>query len=390
VNAGTARRLSRRDLAVDRALADIAGSFKFLLDVTPTNLEEARAGFLDHVDETPRFEYRPLEDDPEVIRARLDTVDPEAVDDEALSHLAQAKHRELCLQVEMLAARGTATFRTLSVELFGAVAPSLLAQAEELLRITDAAVPAGEWLDAGAFAERAERELDFYREHHPDLAEHIQVRPDCSAIMVSEANLLIPTSARVASVRADAILQHEIGTHIVTYVNGARQPIRLLAGLAGYDETQEGLALVAEYLVGGLTVTRLRQLAGRVVAVDRMLHGDTFAGVHRLLVATWFSPGAAFVTTMRAFRSGGLTKDAVYLRGLVALVAHIGAGHGIEVLLLGKMPLDAVPIVEALRDRGALVGPTLVPRYAMTAETRLRLDAIRPETTVADLVGSAR
>ena len=53
---------------------------------------------------------------------------------------------------------------------------------------------------------------------------------------------------------ATALLQHEIGTHVVTHVNGSRQPLRLLgAGLAGYDETQEGLAVFAEYLVGGLT-----------------------------------------------------------------------------------------------------------------------------------------
>jgi uncharacterized protein (TIGR02421 family) len=294
------------------------------------------------------------------------------------------------LQAEMLAARNAAAFRTLSTELYGAVAPSLLAEAEEVLRVTDPAVPVGEWLDAHAFAALAERELTYYRDHHPDLSVQVEVRADCAAIMVSDGSLLVPTSAKVAAVRANAILQHEIGTHVVTYVNGSRQPIRLLAGLAGYDETQEGLALLAEHLVGGLTVTRLRQLAARVVAVHLMLEGETFATVHRAVVAAGFSPGAAFVTTMRAFRSGGFTKDAVYLRGLTALVAHVGAGHGIDVLLLGKMPLDAVPIVETLRDRGALVGPTLVPRYVMTPETRHRLDAIGPETTVVDLLGSAR
>ncbi len=37
-------------------------------------------------------------------------------------------------------------------------------------------------------------------------------------------------------------------------------------GLAGYEETQEGLAVLAEFLVGGLSPHRLRQLAVRVVA----------------------------------------------------------------------------------------------------------------------------
>ena len=47
-----------------------------------------------------------------------------------------------------------------------------------------------------------------------------------------------------------ALLHHEVGTHLVTHVNGTHQPIKVLGvGLAGYDETQEGLAVLAEYLV---------------------------------------------------------------------------------------------------------------------------------------------
>ena len=40
--------LSETDLAVDRALADIATSFRFLYDVTPVDLVAARDGVLGH------------------------------------------------------------------------------------------------------------------------------------------------------------------------------------------------------------------------------------------------------------------------------------------------------------------------------------------------------
>ena len=384
---GTLAGLSSHDLALDHALAELDASFQFLLDVTPINLMDARASFLGGGADAPPFAYRELED-PDVIRARLDGIDPESVEDHTLSHLFRAKHRELCLQAEMLAARETHLFRTLSIELYGAVSPSLLEQAEAILDQSDPTVPAGDWLDADEFARRADEELAWYRGHHPDLEAQVKVRRDCSAVMVSSGNLLIPTTARVASSRVDAILQHEIGTHVVTFVNGARQPIRLLAGLAGYDEAQEGLALLAEHLVGGLTPGRLRQLAARVVAVQRMLDGESFRGVHAALTAAGFSPGAAFVTTMRAFRSGGFTKDAVYLRGLANLLAHVGAGGAIEPLLLGKMSLEALPLVEELRERGALIGPTLLPRYLVLEGASRRLGAIHSDTTVLDLVRS--
>ena len=39
---------------------------------------------------------------------------------------------------------------------------------------------------------------------------------------------------------------------------------------------------------------------------------------------------------MRVFRSGGMTKDAIYLRGLVELLEHLGAGGSLDPLWLGK------------------------------------------------------
>ena len=41
----------------------------------------------------------------------------------------------------------------------------------------------------------------------------------------------------------------------------------LVDTMAGYEELQEGLAVLAEYLVGGLNRTRMQQLAARVLAI---------------------------------------------------------------------------------------------------------------------------
>jgi hypothetical protein len=49
-------------------------------------------------------------------------------------------------------------------------------------------------------------------------------------------------------------MQHEVGTHVLTHHNGLAQPLTQLAsGLAGYEELQEGIAVLAEYLAGGLS-----------------------------------------------------------------------------------------------------------------------------------------
>lgn len=380
--------LSPDDLVVDHELADIALGFRFLLDVTPVNGNVAREAFVAGRADQPAFEYRTLEDDPTVIRSRLDGVAVDAVVDDTVRELLQAKQRELELQLEMLSARGTEAFRSMSIELYGTVAPPLLATAQGILEgVPSAGVPARDlWLDADTFAARAEAELDRYRASDPDLSVYVEVRSDCSEIMVSNGVLLIPSAARVHESRVDALLQHEIGTHAITFVNGSMQPLKLLAsGLAGYDETQEALALLSEHLVGGFTAKRLRQIAARVVAVDLMLDGASFRVVYDSMLAYGFSPGSSFAIAMRVHRSGGLTKDAVYLRGLSDLLDHLGTGGSLDVLWLGKLALRSAPQVQALRDRRAIGRAHLLPRYLADPGPQQRLDRLGAGLTPNDL-----
>jgi uncharacterized protein (TIGR02421 family) len=383
--------LSAEDLAVDRELADIAQSFRFLLDVTPINAGDARERFLSSDAEGPEFDYRALDDDPAVIAKRLEAVEVEAVANHTLSSLLRDKRRELELQLELLRARGTRDFLALSIELYGTVSPALLEQAEGLLRDLEPSRAAGPWLDAAAFGRRAQAEIDRYCEGVPDLAVHVEIREDCSGIMVSNGDLLVPSELRISERRVDALLQHEIGTHIVTYVNGSRQPLRVLAsGLAGYEETQEGLAVLAEYLIGGLTGGRVRQIAARVVAVHQMVEGRSFRSVHRALCDAGFASTEAFSIAMRVYRAGGLTKDAVYLRGLSDLVTHVGGGQSLDVLWLGKMALSSAPLVEELWLSGALIAPLIRPLYLDDSEVQDRITGLAHVTSLADLlVGSS-
>jgi uncharacterized protein (TIGR02421 family) len=380
--------LAPGDLAIDRELADIALGYRFLLDVTPVDLIGVRRRFVDD-GEAPEFSYRPLEDDVAVVADRLAKVAAQTVEDATLSHLVRAKQREVALQLEMLRCRGSTDFLPLSIELYGAVSPSLLATAEHLLDEIELPARDGQQaLDAVTFARRVETELDRYRAVFPEIEVRVDVRDDGTGVLFTNGVLLIASTARVPISRVDALLQHEVGTHVVTYVNGMRQPLRLLAaGLAGYEETQEGLAVLAEHLVGGLTAGRLRQLAARVVAVHQMVEGASFAEVHRALVHAGVQQGPAFSIAVRVFRAGGLTKDAVYLRGLIDIMTHLRAGHDLEVLWVGKMALADAPLVEELRSRQVLVQPTLRPRYLDDPAARSRLRRAATITSLGDLIG---
>src|SRR5690606_17267321 len=187
-----------------------------------------------------------------------------------------------------------------------------------------------------------------------------------SLMMVSHGRLYLDAELRLPSARLQPLVQHEIGTHVVTHYNGARQPLRQLSvGLAQYDPLQEGLGVLAEYLSGYLPGERLRILAARVVAADMAVHRQGIPQIFaRLHERHGFATDEAFDIAVRALRGGGLTKDAVYLRGLCELLDDLGRDGAFEQLFIGKFALRHRHALERLAGEGWVIPPRLLPRYA--------------------------
>jgi uncharacterized protein (TIGR02421 family) len=206
--------------------------------------------------------------------------------------------------------------------------------------------------------------------------------------MVTHGRLLVPASAVFRSKRVDALIQHEVGTHIVTYENGRAQPLKLLTvGLPGYDETQEGLALLAEFVSGGLDPLRLRLLAARVIAVDRLIKGADFLEIFsELREVHSMAPKTAWNVSIRVARSGGLTKDVIYLRGISRVLEFVAQRKTIEPLLVGKLSLDDLPLVEELIERETLRSPWIRPRWTEGEGAKERLERAYEGMRVGELI----
>ena len=80
---------------------------------------------------------------------------------------------------------------------------------------------------------------------------------------------------------------------------------------------------------------------------------------------------------MRAHRSGGMTKDALYLGGLTRLLTYLQEGGRLDPLLVGKISLADEPLVADLLERGVLVEPPLRPRFLESREALDRLARIQ-------------
>ncbi len=369
---------------IDQELGEVAESFDFLLKATPTNSTAAWEEFKKNgYRTTPVFHYRPLPYDPNLLKRRLFGIEIERIEDPTLGQLFWEKQLEIDRELSAIRDLNTRDFLPTSLQLYGGAD-------EELVRLAECIfdrAPTDEDRDsshdrvnAKTFIARARDEIDHYHQRLGTFNATVEVSDSiASGVMVSHAKLLIAPDLKLRPKRIAPLLHHEVGTHLLTYFNGRSQPFRqLYTGLAGYEELQEGLAVMAEYLSGGLTTNRLRTLAGRVIAVRSMMDRRPFPETFALLSEEYhLSPRKAFVTTLRAYRAGGLTKDVIYFRGLRELHAHLAAGHDIEPLYVGKIALHHLPYLQELRRRGIIAAPAILPRFWDDKRIRKRLEDLR-------------
>ncbi|QOY62910.1 DUF1704 domain-containing protein [Lysobacter sp. H21R4] len=362
---------------VDAALARMDGEVDWLLALSPIGNDALWAAFQDSGrTQIPPLQYIDLETDLAAARARLQALPVHEIESPLLSGLLAEKQRELERQIELVRLRGTDGFINASLDLFGGVEPRLLKLANQILE----EVELGEGLPADAGIDEVmaavEDELAWYAEQSPDFHADVVVDTDLNSLMmVSHGTFYIDGNLRIPRARIQPLIQHEIGTHVVTRHNGHRQPLKQLeVGLAQYDPLQEGLGVLAEYLAGYLPAERLRVLAARVVATDMAIRGEGVPAIFDLLHNTHGMPtDDAFDVAVRALRGGGLTKDAVYLGGLRDLLDYLHDGGAFEPLFIGKFALSHRVVLDQLVEAGWACAPDLLPRYTTWPDAEARL-----------------
>lgn len=378
-------------LAADEALDAISRSFDFLLGVSPINSGDAFAGFMaDKARKTPVFRYRPLSVDVDEAKRAVYSIDLRSVEDPVLESIFREKQHELDLQLTLLRTRNTPDFRHGSRMLYGGVDPALLQLAEAVLEgVTDDRGVPPEMIGPARIKQAAEALLGAYQQVAPEFGAQVEVRDDLGpGLMVSGTTLLISSATRMPAHRLDALLQHEVSVHVLTCVNGRQQGLQVFGnGLAAYEGIQEGLGVFAEYASGGLTRARMRLLAARVVAVHAMLEGAEFIDTWRLLRDRHgFQAQTAFSIATRVHRSGGLTKDAIYLRGMSEVFDMVTRGQDLTPFWCGKIAPRHIPIVDDLRVRGILRAPLVVPQFLSRPDSQARIARITQGIPFIDLL----
>jgi uncharacterized protein (TIGR02421 family) len=242
---------------------------------------------------------------------------------------------------------------------------------------------AGATLAAEEFARAIEQKLATLQ---PELDVKVVLDDTLAPKVIAGARRVrVRSGATFSPMEVESLFAHEIETHALTAQNGMQQrhlPF-LRAGGPRTTRTQEGLAVFAELFDRSLSVERLRRLVERVRMVAMAEDGASFLDVYRHLLDLGAEPREAYLDTVRIFRGGlveggaPFTKDAAYLAGLAEVYNFLrlslvdGAYHVAEILVSGRLAIEDVEVLLALRDEGLIEPPRYLPRWLARWEALL-------------------
>jgi hypothetical protein len=195
----------------------------------------------------------------------------------------------------------------------------------------------------------------------------IRVEPRLSAGAATGDRTIFLADRRFGRRESVRFTVHEVLGHAVAAANARDQPIRLFeVGTAGSFSAQEGMCLCLEERAGVLDAYRLRIVAARVLATDRMHHGAPFGDTARWLHEDLgLSAPDAIGIAERAYRGGGVARDVGYLRGWLEVRAAIAADEtSLDHMRAGRVGLDAARALPELVEAGLARPPRYRPSLA--------------------------
>ncbi|MCP4671060.1 MAG: flavohemoglobin expression-modulating QEGLA motif protein [Desulfobacula sp.] len=187
-----------------------------------------------------------------------------------------------------------------------------------------------------------------------------------ASAMVNNARriIFINKSEHFNTIQVNSLINHELGVHMLTTANSELQKLKIFKlGLPGNTYSQEGLAVLSEYLSGNLSLARLKTLALRVIAVRMMVKNYDFGRTFKILRQD-FNLGreAAFRITARSYRGGGFTKDFCYLRGLRDAL-KLYKKEDLHSLFIGKTSFKHISVIKEMMERKMVSKPKFLPTF---------------------------
>ena len=341
----------------DMQLFEAVKKINILSAVNPANFKQQKQAFFDsHYSTEPDFTYTSTKVDVFATKRTLFDLPLEAVTDEDLYKIYFDTINSYVDKVDQFNSIGTHQFIYDSLRYFGEPTPKDIANARFILHL-----PSNEEEDNETLLNLDEIIAilcNFANSNQLQYTLKVDDNMLANAI-VAGTTIKVNQQAKLSLSDTNALANHEIGVHLVTTLNARSQPLRILeAGNPLNTMTQEGLAILSEYLSGNLTIKRLKILALRVVAVESMIKERSFRKTFLLLKEEYgASTEMAFSVSTRIYRGGGFVKDYLYLQGFHSMLNAYERQPDFSLLFAGKASIDYLPHISRLVSKGILRKP---------------------------------
>lgn len=355
------RALKEIDENIDKLVREI----ELLSYVNPINIDEAKERFFRSKYLTdPEFKYPEINFDRLRLHRELFTQQIEKIEDQEIQQLYEDIIYTYSGLIQCIETIGSGKkFYYNCLHCFGTPTETDVENAKFILHFEE------EDLSEERFVPKySSRETEpFFRAYSEQYDFTYQIRHSnkitASAMVLNNTrSLVLKENYLFSEHELNVLNNHEIGVHMVTTMNALEHPLKIFShGFPNYEETQEGLAVFAEYMSNNLTVRRLKELAYRVIAVDSLAKGYDFSKTFRLLHNQFdLEREQAFYISLRVHRGGGFTKDYLYLTGLKKIYDRYRRGEDLGPLLTGKVSLEYLDAIGSLTEKGLAAAPKFI------------------------------
>ncbi len=336
--------------SVDKKVCEIDEQIKLLSYINPRNITEQKELFFLHKGIVPKFLYKENDLDITSLQRELKKI-PEV--DHVLYPLFAAKIEELHHKLDLIKAVEGENFAEVSEMVFGKVTDSLYRKALLFLRENSTIRP-DDSPEIG-YEAAAERMKKYLEKHNLG---HWQIRildESVADVQISKKGfVMIRRGAKFRENRLQALLVHEIGTHVFRNENGKLQPFQIFErGTADYLTTEEGLAVYNQNKLGLNLGEKFLTPALQIVAIFQAKNKN-FLELFKYLKKTYeISDDLAWKLCLKSKRgtanssaSGAFTKDSVYFRGNLEVLKFLEKGGDIADIYIGKINIKDLKILK--------------------------------------------
>jgi uncharacterized protein (TIGR02421 family) len=355
-------------LKTDQKLYQLLKNFELLAMVNPTNtLSEKKKFFKNKYTELPKFRYQPLKTHVFDLKQKILMLPFNQISDISIKNLYESILNSYFDKIDLIHTIGTKKFYYNSLRYFGRPSPNDIQNAEYILTLPT--IP--DEITKKPHI-NPKNTIHLFKSGFKRFGFEVKVELNNKVIskvlaLNSKKRLLVNPHATFTEKEVNSLIEHEIGVHMLTTMNSNLQKLKIFnLGFPVNTETQEGLAILAEYLSGNFTLDRLKRLALRVVAVNALVNGADFVECFHLLRNKYhLDKDTAFTISTRVYRGGGFTKDYLYLSGFIKIYKFWKEQNDLTPLFIGKTSLNFYSVINEMIEREMI----LKPKYLNTIFT---------------------